>query len=378
MVVVLYRLLGAAGFRWAAPAGAALAGTLPISLNTASAGMETPLYSLLILLMFRQVAVAAETARTAAASALAVGVGLCRPDGAIAVAVACAGLCLSRPRAAWRFLWPLLVVAAVTAAVAVAYYGTVVPQSVVSKAAGDRTAWGGVRLLAELLLARFHFVPTACAILGAAALWTRRPAWRWLLVWWLAYAAVFSVTGALLHADWYFVPLQPVYWGCVAVGLEVAACRVLTRHYARIAFAAAALTMVALMVRGWPVHRAAFAQVQAIREQPYLDAGRWIAASDRPCDVAATEIGAIGFAFPGRIIDLAGLVTPSAVRRPAAAVIEEHRAQWLVTQNIYMPDGVLEAPSFTAAFDRVSSVPLEAGRSLDLYKRREGLCRSNR
>jgi hypothetical protein len=115
-------------------------------------------------------------------------------------------------------------------------------------------------------------------------------------------------------------------------------------------------------------------QVQTIREHPYFAAGRQIALSDRPCNVAATEIGALGYAFPGRIIDLAGLTTPSAVWLPAAQLLEVERAQWLVTQNIYIPAGLTVAPSFAAAFDLVQSTPLVSGRSLEVYKRRVGMC----
>jgi hypothetical protein len=102
---------------------------------------------------------------------------------------------------------------------------------------------------------------------------------------------------------------------------------------------------------------------------------RSIRRSRRPCDVAASEIGAIGYAFPGRIIDLGGLTTPAAVWTPAAQLLEVQHAQWLVMQNIHMPVGLAAVPSFAGSFDLVRSMPLESGRSLDVYKRRQGVCR---
>ena len=241
--------------------------------------METPLYSLLILVMFRHAAMAVETGRTGLASALAVAVGVCRPDGALAVGVALVGIAVARPRIVWRFIWPPLTTALVVIALAWGYYGTLVPQSVLAKAAGERTVWGGVRVLGELLLGRFHFVPTALAVVGAVALWRTGIAWRWLILWWLGYVAAFSLSGAFARFDWYFTPLQPVLWGCTAAGLELVAFRVFSRGRAQIAFAVASFAMIALAVRGWPVHRAAWAEVHAIREEPVLIAGRWIASS---------------------------------------------------------------------------------------------------
>jgi arabinofuranosyltransferase len=374
IVIVLFSLMSAAGLERSAALGAALAGSVPLAIVPTSSGMETSLYGLLILLTVRAAAAAVTTGRTAGATALAIALGLCRPDGALALGVVVSGLFLARPRVAWRFLWPALVAGVVVGVVAWSYYGTMVPQSVVAKSAGAGESKAGVMLLGALLLSRFHAVTTALALLGAVALWRRALAWRWLVTWWVVYAAVFSLTGAILHADWYFVPLQSVYWGCAAAGLELTLARILAEPRARLAFALASFALVAMAVRGWPRHRAAFAQVHAIREEPYLEAGRRIASSDRPCSVAATEIGALGYAFPGRIIDLGGLTTPSAVGRPAVQVIEELDAQWLVTQNIYMPAGLAAAAEFERAFERTESRPLEPGRTLDVYKRRAGSC----
>ena len=41
-------------------------------------------------------------------------------------------------------------------------------------------------------------------------------------------------------------------------------------------------------------------------------------------------------------------------------MIQELDAQWLVTQNVPMPEGVLADPDFAAAFDRVN--PFRSGR----------------
>jgi hypothetical protein len=91
--------------------------------------------------------------------------------------------------------------------------------------------------------------------------------------------------------------------------------------------------------------------------------------------VAATEIGAVGWTFAGRIIDLGGLVTPAALRGAPADLLRDTDAQWLVTQNIYLPRALAEDAGFQRTFDLVRSVPLERGRTMDVYKRRTGSCR---
>jgi arabinofuranosyltransferase len=373
-VWVLYALLARAGFARSAAAGAALAGTVPLGIIPTSAGMETALYSLLVLLVFHQAETARLTGRTFLLECLAVALAVCRPDGAIAVAVALGALLLTRPAAGLRALAAVAAAGVVAATAALAYYGTLVPQSVVAKSTIADPAWTGVRLLGDLLFSRLHAVTTVLAAIGATALWRSAVVWRGLLVWWAVYVAVFALTGALAHANWYFVPPQAVYWGCVAVGLETVARRALSERAARAVVVAGSLALIAVAVSRWPAHRARFAQVHALREEPYLDVAREIASSDRPCNVAATEIGAIGYAFPGRIIDLGGLTTPAALRLPAVRLLDDLDAQWLVTQNIYMPQGLAAASSFTNAFALVRSMPLEPGRLLLVYERRRGAC----
>jgi hypothetical protein len=143
----------------------------------------------------------------------------------------------------------------------------------------------------------------------------------------------------------------------------------------RLVVISAAVVLLSISIAHWSGYRAALRQVHAIRERPYLEAGLSIAASDRPCQVAATEIGAVGWTFPGRIVDLGGLVTPAALHRAPADLLRDSDAQWLVTQNIYLPWSLAEDGGFQRAFDRVRSVPLERGRTMDIYKRRTGSCR---
>jgi len=374
MIAVLYRMIARAGFRDAAALGAAMTGAVSMGIATASAGMETPLYNLLLLLTFGAGAAAAETGSSIRPALLAVMLGMCRPEAVLAVGVIVVGLAISRPGIALRVAIIGLAFALPLLAAAYWYYGSLVPQSVVAKASFIERSWAGVSLFAQFLFSRSHVIPTLLAIVGALGLAGAGRVWRWMIIWWIAYAAAFAITGAFPHASWYFVPLLPLYWASVAVGLATVVARYSPPRLSPVVFTGAAIVLLATTIAHWPGYRAALRQVYAIRERPYLEIASSIATSDRPCKVAATEIGAVGWAFPGRIIDLGGLVTPEAVRRPPADVLRDTGAQWLVTQNIYLPQALAQDSSFRHAFALVESVPLEPGRTMDVYKRIAGSC----
>lgn len=374
MIAVLYRMIARAGFSNAAALGAAMTGAVSMGIATASAGMETPLYNLLLLLAFGAGAAAVPTGASIKPALLAVMLAMCRPEAVLAIGMIVVGLAATRPRVALRVVIIGLAFALPLITAAYWYYGSLVPQSVVAKASFTERSWAGVSLFAQFLFSRSHAIPTLLAIVGAVSLARAARVWRWMITWWVAYAAAFSITGAFPHASWYFVPLLPLYWASVAVGLATVAARYVPPRLSPVVFTGAAIVLLATTIAHWPGYRAALRQVNAIRERPYLEIGASIAASDRPCNVAATEIGAVGWAFPGRIIDLGGLVTPEAVRRPPGDVVRDTGAQWLVTQNIYLPHALAQDSSFRDAFALVRSVPLEPGRTMDVYKRVAGSC----
>jgi arabinofuranosyltransferase len=373
-VALLYRMIARAGFGDAAALGAAMTGAISMGIAPASAGMETPLYNLLLLLTFEAGRAAVDTGSSIRPALLAVTLGICRPEAVLAIGVIVAGLGVSRPRVALRVAIIGLAFALPLVAAAHWYYGNLVPQSVVAKASFTERSWAGVSLFGQFLFSRSHVIPTVLAIAGAVSLARADRIWRWMIVWWIAYAAAFSVTGAFPHASWYFVPLLPLYWASVAVGLANIVTRYCPPRVSRSVFTGAAVALLATTIAHWPGYRAALMQVNAIRERPYLEIGSSIARSARPCNVAATEIGAVGWAFPGRIIDLGGLVTPDAVRRPPGDVLRDTDAQWLVTQNIYLPHALAQDASFHQSYSLVQSMPLEAGRTMDVYKRIAGSC----
>ena len=105
-----------------------------------------------------------------------------------------------------------------------------------------------------------------------------------------------------------------------------------------------------------------------------LKIGRIIAESSAPCRLAATEIGALGYAFPGRVIDPAGLVTPIALSIEPEEVLQQERAAWLVTQNIFLSPRIRDSAWFRREFALVESYPIAPGRSMDAFTRRSASC----
>jgi hypothetical protein len=111
------------------------------------------------------------------------------------------------------------------------------------------------------------------------------------------------------------------------------------------------------------------------REQLYASVAAELADVDPRCTVAATEIGTIGYHYPGRILDLVGLVNPEVVGRPVDAVLAESDARWLVTYDTHFDRHVAEGETFTRLYERRRTIPVAESRALELYERRgSGAC----
>jgi hypothetical protein len=371
-VSLVFLLLADAGEILAARVAVLPLAALPAFLTSTVTGMETPVYTALLLL-----AVVATAGERAGFAGVLLGLtAICRPDGVLLAFVAL-GVLMVRRR--YRPLVRMAAVALLTVTpwllFATWYYGSPVPQSVVAKAAGEGFTLEGLSTLRGYLLGGSYLPLSLLAVLGAHRLWVRgAPAWRIVIPWWVLYTSAFATTGAFARAEWYFPPLLPAYFAFVAAGLV----RVLDLRWLAPLRLPAAVAVVAVLtaapVAHWPRHRAALRHVRAIREQTYMTIAGRIAASAHPCDVAAGEIGALGFAFPGRIIDLGGLVTPEAVRLSPAALLRQTNAQWLVIQNIYLPASVPQDRWFAASFHLVSSIWIEPGRTTNVYERIESAC----
>lgn len=307
----------------------------------ATPGMETGLYCFLLLGTIA--AVSDPMAHPWKAAAWGSAAAMLRPDGIVVLLVAGAFAAVRAGKTgAWRpFLAACaipVVAGAAYAALLLALFGTIVPQTVVAKSVRLAT-WPDISTFGDLLVEyllrwRQHpgsplpLWPNWAALGGAAALgWTawKRPAARPLAAFVVAYAAFFAL-GRAPRFDWYLVPLALVLraWSGIFAGLcVVAAARWAGGRWepmlrARLGFAAAVAAIAiqfpqaTLMAHhiGW--NAGAFGPQTDLKL--YGEAVCWIVEQDgREIVIASNEIGQIGFFSGARIFDTEGLVTPEAL-----------------------------------------------------------------
>jgi len=132
------------------------------------------------------------------------------------------------------------------------------------------------------------------------------------------------------------------------------------------------LAVVAL-VGGWRLARHAedMTRWAAIRERLYAEIATDLAhaAGGAPCVLAATEIGALGYHYPGPVLDLVGLVSPEAVGRDPGDVLRESLARWLVTYDDLFDRRIVGRAWFTASFRLVRRIEVTPSRALEVYER---------
>jgi hypothetical protein len=278
---------------------------LPWLARISAGGMESPLFALLALAAARDLA-AGKPARAGLWAALDCTV---RPEGVLLLAV-CALELLRQPRALVRFAVPVALVGTVAVALLVHVYGSPVPQSVQAKAHMQAGTFERV-----LPILRYSFAPhvalLACLPLLALGYFTllRRPGpLRPFVAFSLAITA--SYLAARPHVwGWYFYVPLTAWVITFACGAEVVFRRVplVARVFSPLRASALVVAAVALTsgLRPSPVPAHVYAPLQAwARETSAREPGARILASD---------IGAIGWAWRGVVLDSEGLTWPAAL-----------------------------------------------------------------
>ncbi|MBI2940546.1 MAG: hypothetical protein HYY04_08930, partial [Chloroflexi bacterium] len=240
------------------------------------------------------------------------------------------------------------------------YFGSPVPQSLLAKwdlPVGGQLA--SVRYFAAYFLdvSERGFLPlTSLALVGLLVKLRRNAAGRPLLAWSGAYTAAFLVTNKFIYPawpfEWYFLPLLLPYSVATAAG-AVSLVEWLVTTHRRLAHAygplLVGLGLVFIVVsRGQLSRQVAFlAIVTGGREALYpLVAERLTGYGVTGDVVAAWEIGALGYAYPGPILDLHGLVSPAVVGRRLDEVLQTDRPPWLVSFHTSIPPEVARSPWF--------------------------------
>lgn len=340
------------GLRWVGLGAAFLFALDGRTLDFSTGGMETSfnvMVIMLTLLLFFE-----DRSRPAAlAAGLAV---LIRPDGVTLAAALFAAWGLDALRKARFHLaqWPWKEAALFVAAVvpwlifATLYFGQPIPQSVLAKSvvyrvAGDaafraflvqlRTVFPfslpplqeGQSLTRQLLQAA---LPVALCVLGLGVL-QRRHRYAWVIGAYIALFIAFFSLGNPLWLGWYEVPMMPLYWTLILAAIvwigeriPYSVFRKTTEYGLR-----NTLLFVAILVMSLPhLSRLNLVPWETPRNQPFvLNAtfnkqresdyellARMLAPAARAgWLVAIPEIGAFGYAYPGKLFDTTGLISPA-------------------------------------------------------------------
>lgn len=396
------------------------------SVDFSSGGMETPLFIGCLLCCAWLLS---RSRYTASALLAAISVAV-RPDGGLLLVVVLGVAWIHGRRLPWRGLAGATGIILALAALAWAAYGDPIPASVRAKASeiylipADHALRYLCRHLAGMAWPRLPlgrllpFLPGAgreyATLLASSIL----PASLMVSGWRLGrrrlgaaadflagYAVLFFMTFAAANPfmmGWYYVPLETVYIALLALG-AVTVGTTLSRHLLVLLLAPAGrvavgvgLTLALLLLP--QLHRYQWlplpgqgairllSEWEKIREADYLRVGSDLARlTGGRARLAAPEIGALGFTYPGPILDTVGLVSPVAgpyyPLPPAeiagnsaipADLIAAEKPELVVFLEIFGRRGLLRDPRFLADYRLWRTYPSRVfgSRGLLVYIRR--------
>jgi len=318
--------------------------------SLARSGMETSCFVFLTVAVLES---ACSHRFTAAATCCALAC-LARPEGAVLVVVLM--LALWRARTMLRLrevmvcLAPLFLVLGGWAAYALGAYGSIVPQSVMAKAASSGDP--GLRLFSWENLALFflkgqyggeiftrtyvQMMPAITLLSAAAAAGLLLALVRGrsdkaviralaLLLFPVCFVAGLALSGAFTFFPWYYGPIYPF-----AAALAMVGASTLSQGNVRVSGAVCTLLVCAQI--------ASAVLVKLPGDRTFWVEGYSEVAEVVPRDfrlrVAAPEIGTVGWkVWPATVLDLAGLVTPDAVGVPADLYIRSAKPDYLIVRT---------------------------------------------
>jgi len=282
------------------------------------AGMETPLYTGLLLLTFW--AVVQERYRWAAL--IAGATAIMRLDGvAVGGALFLAYLLHQR-----RLPWPAIGIYAISllpwALFALLYFGSPIPHSLVAKQ-GHLKVYGHSRYwIWETLFTNQYGAPTtllAMLPIGLLRVFRRNglaQGWTTIVIWLVAYLVAYTLVGIDFY-EWYAVPAYPVLAIFVGIGLHTLwaalADWLSDQRWPRLAgYVSAAMILYWFIAYGQHVYASvtSFQGYLTNVEGPRNRAGQWLQAHTAPdATVYAGAIGHVGYFANRYLFDGAGLVT---------------------------------------------------------------------
>lgn len=285
-------------------------------------GMETPLYTLLIVLSFYAMA----THNWNTAFFLAGLTTLVRIDGALVVVILLGAYAIQvrsfpvRPAVIYTLIvLPWFIFAYLT-------FGGLLPNSFMAKLAFEPNVSGRFSPLGYFTLFGYFFgldpfvFIAPFVVLGTIGAWRRAPI-RPLLTYFVAYLAAYTFA-MLPPQTWYYTPTLAFIYVCLYVGVQdvVTALSVAFKNdrvqaFQRLAvwsfvllFAVNLLQDTLLQVWQDPFGRS------ALYDDVHYQAGMWLAENAQDGQVlAAKEIGLVGYYSNLKVVDILGLVTPDVI-----------------------------------------------------------------
>jgi hypothetical protein len=349
---LLFRLLTALGFGGAVPlAGALLFLGIFDFFSLARSGMESSFFVFLVLGSLASMA----SRRVMAAAIFTAFAALTRPEGAL--------LLIMFPWSVWHYreafsrrdvtaaVLLLCAIVGTWAVYAVRTFGSVVPQSVVAKAALlkdpalSQFSWNNLGLFflrgqhgGEIFTRTYlQLMPAVSLIAGIGAAWlvvrllrSRDPDGLRrvivLLFFPAAYVGGMSLSHAFTYFPWYYAPMYPFMAALVPIGTAA-----VTRSHGT------AVVLVAAVCVAAQLAAAVVVKLPADKTNFWVD-GYFDVSSGVPRDpsvrVAAPEIGAVGWrVWPATIVDLEGLVTREAVGKPPAEFLKVRLPEYLIVRT---------------------------------------------
>ncbi len=365
---------------------------LPQIARISVGGMESPLFALCAI----GACAAVQAQRPLAAGLLAAATCLVRPEGVLLAAVL-AVVQLRAAKALLRFVAPVLVVGAVAILLLVIEYGSAIPQSVLAKSAMQGKDPAAEKVVRFWIAARQSFLPTlAYAPLLPFVAWglvrvlkAGGPA-RNLSLFSLAISTSYLVARPHTWGWYYYVPhVAWVVW--LAFGLESAwtwavqrFAPALDRSFRR--FGPQAASVACAGAAAFAASRAATPIPERVYE-PLWEWARRTSAAEPDARILASDIGAIGYAWQGTVLDSEGLTWPEALAlRYPLAMIEALRPEYLMVvaerprlrhlserpevMKLYEPVARFNATGKTALVLAPEDVPIDWSQDYLVFKRR--------
>lgn len=350
-IIVLYLIGQRLGLPRCGLAAGVLVALLPDYITYSVSGMETSLYTTLLVGAF-YLYLRGNYKLTGFVLSLLV---LTRPDGLLMVLVLFVHFLLKQKRLPWPVALTLLPLPALWALIATLYYGSPISNSVIAKASLDNLPREDSLLYLIIFLAQ-NVKPflTFFAILGIFLI-LRQKQYQLLRIpvsWWLLYCTVFIWQGAFNYFFWYFIPLLPFYflfsmvglsnlWGLASNYLKSKGFR-LTLKPIVIAGGIVGLAILAwAAVSNWDLQY----QRHLVREYLYRDVATRLAPQLGAGEtLAANEIGALGYYCNCQILDVVGLVSPEVIKKNELQVLQQRKPKYIVAFRWHLKEETFASP----------------------------------